>query len=310
MTESWSEFVFPVPAAGIELVASELHALGCSGLNVEEKQLDTFIPPDPDRDLPDAYMVKVYFPADRDPEETACRIRDSLEMLQPFVPGLVAVAPGYRRLEQQDWASGWKQFFHAERFGEHLVVRPSWEEYTGKPGDVVVELDPGMAFGTGSHETTRLCLRELARLYDRGEGRGTVLDVGTGSGILAIAAAALGAARVTAVDIEAEAVRVASENAELNGVGDRIDISQRDLAELAGGFEIVVANILAEENVRLAEKLVDKLAPGGHLLLSGILLDREPFVREGFAAFDLSGPEVTVENEWCCLHYTRGDGNG
>ena len=173
------------------------------------------------------------------------------------------------------------------RVGPRLVTNPPWEAFTPQAGDAVVTLDPGMAFGTGTHGTTRLCLEALAGLFEGAAPPRRVLDVGTGSGILAIAAAALGAEEVLACDIDAEACRTARENVAANGVADRVEVTDRPLEELTGGFDVVLANILAEENIRLAELLVSRLAPGGTLILSGIREEKEALVSAAFGRFGL-----------------------
>jgi len=304
MQKHWLELSVTIPAALAELAADELCADGCLGVNVEERELDTFVLPDPDADAPEAYRVRLYYPPVDDVEGLRRQIREQLAALPPLVPGWVPELPTVHTVAQQDWAEGWKQHFSATRFGQRLVVRPTWEDGEDAAGDLVVRLDPGMAFGTGSHETTRLCLQALAELYDVAP-RPRLLDVGTGSGILAIAAVKLGAETVIANDIDPEACTVARENAALNGVDDLIAISETPLEEIGGAFDVVIANILAEENVRLAAHLCARVAPGGSLLLSGILREKEQLVRDGFAASGLIGPVVTYDADWCCLHYRR-----
>jgi ribosomal protein L11 methyltransferase len=169
----------------------------------------------------------------------------------------------------------------------------------------VVNLDPGMAFGTGAHGTTRLCLETLAELFAGSDPPHRVLDVGTGSGILAIAAAALGAQRVLACDIDPEACQTARENVLLNGVAQRVEITDKPLAQLEGDFQVVLANILAEENVRLADELTRRVAAGGHLVLSGILREKEDLVAAGFASLPLRGPIISRQDDWSCLHYRK-----
>lgn len=305
MKSSWFELHLTVPASGIDLVCNELSELGCDGVTVEERPLDTFIPPDPDEPVSESYRIKAYFHTNEDPEALRRKIRDRMAWLADLVPGLAARLPELRTVRQEDWAEGWKQHFGLLRIGRRLVVKPTWEPYEPRDGETIVNLDPGMAFGTGTHGTTRLCLEALARTFDGPQPPHRVLDVGTGSGILAIAAAALGADRVLACDIEEEACRVAAENAAANGVDSRLEITFRPLSELEDGFELVLANILAEENIRLAQDLVRRLAPGGVLILSGILREKESLVSDAFAPFDLQGPEITRQGEWVCLTYRR-----
>ena len=306
MNETWVEMRLRIPAAGVELVGNELSELGCAGLTVEERQLDTFVAPDPEATAPEVYTVKAYFPATGDIEALRRRVHESLVWLSSFVPGLEAVLPEVVPVGQEDWAEGWKQHFGAVRIGRRLVVKPTWEEFAASAGDVVVTLDPGMAFGTGTHGTTRLCLEALAALFDGDSPPQRVLDVGTGSGILAIAAAALGARRVLACDIDAEACRIADENAALNGVDDLVEVTPEPLDALAGEYDLVLANILAEENIRLAADLVGRVAPGGALILSGILQEKEDLVTAAFAAFPLCGPQISRREEWSCLLYRKG----
>jgi ribosomal protein L11 methyltransferase len=305
MEKTWVEMRIRVPAAAVELLGDALNELGCEGLTVEERRLDTFVPPDPDEPTAPELVVRAYFPAPGDVERLRREVRDRLEWLSGFVGGLVPALPDVEQVRQEDWAEGWKQHFQAVRIGRRLVVKPTWEAFAAGPDDVVVELDPGMAFGTGTHGTTRLCLEALAALFDGPAPPRAVLDVGTGSGILAIAAAALGAERVLACDIDPEACRVAAENARHNKVADRIEVSDRRLEELPGGFDLVLANILAEENIRLAPALVGRMAAGASLILSGILQSREAAVAAAFASHPLAPPVITRSEEWSCLHYRR-----
>ncbi|MCP3176438.1 50S ribosomal protein L11 methyltransferase [Desulfuromonas sp. KJ2020] len=306
MKKTWLEIRIPVPAAGIDLVCGELMELGCEGITVEERPLDTFVPPDPDEILAEEQVIKAYFPAGEDTSSLCRAIQERLEELRPFVPGLVAALPAAFPVRTEDWAQNWKQHFQAVRIGRRLVIKPTWEDFNPEPDDVIVQLDPGMAFGTGTHGTTRLCLEALAALFEGEHPPRRVLDVGTGSGILAIAAAALGADRVLACDIEEEACRTARANAELNGVEERIEVTGEPLEGLEGGFDLVLANILAEENIRLASELISRLNSGGALILSGILQEKEPAVVEAFAAYPLSSPHITHLEEWSCLLYHKG----
>ena len=299
MDEKWLEIIIRTPSEAAEIVGSELAELGCEGITVEERRLDTFVPPDPD-EAPAEYLLRAYFMED-DPEALCVRVRERLEAFSAsFKTQVLEVRP----VGEEDWAQGWKQHFSAVRFGR-LVVKPSWEDVPLCGEDAVVNLDPGMAFGTGTHATTRLCLEALAGFFATPEPPRRILDVGTGSGILAIAGAALGAERVLACDIEEEACRTARENAERNGVGEIVEVTAAPLGELEGGFDAVLANILAEENARLAHELSERLAPGGALILSGILREKEALVTEAFAALPLAGPEIRRQEEWSCLIYRK-----
>ena len=305
MTEFWQEVHIRAAAAIADQVCHEMAELGCVGTTVEERTLDTFIPPDPDEILSDTYLLKAYFPAQDHSADLKQRILERLAWLSELFPEQAPCLEAVLEIRNEDWAENWKQHFGLQHIGR-LVVRPTWEAYRPEAGEAVVVLDPGMAFGTGSHATTRLCLEALADLFQQPPFPDRVLDVGTGSGILAVAAAALGATRVLACDIEATACSVAREYALANVVAERIEITLSPVVELPGQYQVVLANILAEENCRLAEQLVAHLAPGGSLVLSGILQEKEAMVIKAFAPFALDGPQVRRGEEWSCLVYRKG----
>lgn len=201
------------------------------------------------------------------------------------------------QLATADWAEEWKKHFHVEQVSERLVIRPSWEPYVPREGERVITLDPGMCFGTGRHGTTRACLRFLDRLQRRFPAA-AVLDMGCGSGILAIAAAALGFPRVTGLDNDPAAVGTARENAALNRV--RCDFRQADATAPAGELraEIVVANILADVLTAAAQPLCASVTPGGHLILSGILTPQYGAVRDTFVALGFEQEDSITLDEW------------
>jgi len=299
MTKSWLEIVLKAPAEAADLVCDRLEACGSCGVTVAEAELDTFVPPDPDALFVGTLTLRAYFPAQPVPELLA-RLRAELSSFPEVV-----MEGECAEVRNEDWAENWKQHFPPVRIGRRLVVRPSWEAFPLEPGDVDVLLDPGMAFGTGTHGTTRLCLEAVADCFEEAVPPRRVLDVGTGSGILAIAAARLGAEEVLACDIEEDVCRVARENVAQNGVHDLVEVTLDPLEELPGGYDLVLANILAEENVRLAEELVQRLNPGGTLVLSGILQEKEAFVAQAFATFFHEPPVIRHRDEWSCLVYRQ-----
>jgi len=214
-----------------------------------------------------------------------------------------------RTVGEEDWAESWKEHFHVERFGERIVIVPSWRSYEPRDGDVVIELDPGMAFGTGQHETTRMCLEALERVVRRGA---RVLDVGCGSGILAIAAAKLGAGEVLAVDVDADCVRVTGENARANDVTRVVRAGEGSVGDawpfeaLAAGFDVIVANIIARVIIEAAPALVAALAPQGRLIVSGIIAEREAATVAALAAAGARIDAVRAMGEWRCIEAVRG----
>jgi len=303
MSEFWLEIRIRVPGDEVDLVCARLEACGSCGVTVAEAALDTFVPPDPDELFGGVQELRAYFPG-QPAEQLFERLRAELADL----PRVLVEQDTVTEVRNADWAESWKQHFTALRIGRRLVIRPSWEERTAEPGVVEVVLDPGMAFGTGTHGTTRLCLEALAAAFESDSPPRRVLDVGTGSGILAIAAARLGADHVLACDIDDEVCRVASENVAANGVDRLVEVTRMPLETLPQGYDLVVANILAEENVRLASELVRRLSPGGRLILSGILREKENYVIEGFRSHFPGPPRVSHEDEWSCLVYLQGGG--
>jgi ribosomal protein L11 methyltransferase len=194
------------------------------------------------------------------------------------------------------WRDAYKQFFKVTRLGQRLVIRPSWEPFEANPGDVVVTVDPGRAFGTGTHESTRLLMTQLDRLVQGGE---QVLDVGCGTGILAICALKLGAKQAYCIDVDPDAVEVTRENAASNQVSERVQASTEPVEQVTETYPLVLANIQATVLIPLAEAIAARVAPGGSLLLSGILVGQEDEVRAAYPAFTLEA--APVEGEWVAL---------
>ncbi|MCL2213526.1 MAG: 50S ribosomal protein L11 methyltransferase [Oscillospiraceae bacterium] len=216
----------------------------------------------------------------------------------------LAVAVTHDSVNQADWADEWKKFFQPTRIGERLMIVPSWEEeFAPAEGDVVVRIDPGMAFGTGTHESTRLALLLLERHMQVGMD---MLDIGTGSGILAIAAAKLGAGRVVGCDIDPQAVKAAAGNARANGESG-IHFTTADLTEgTQGQFGLVCANIVADILIRLAPDLPRYVLPGGRVIFSGIIAEREGEVTAAMTAQGFRLADRAEENAWVGLVFEKG----
>lgn len=245
--------------------------------------------------------VKFYLPDNVQGAETYRQICAALETLRGENPevalGRLSVETG--QVSEEDWSTAWKKYYHPTKVGEQLVVVPCWEQYRAAPGEVVVTLDPGMAFGTGTHETTRLCMRLLEGCVTR---ETALLDIGTGSGILAITALLLGAKSAVGVDIDELATKVAGENAGLNGVADRLTLLCGDLTEqVTGSFDVVCANIVADVIIRLSGDVTRFMKPGGILLCSGIIDERCGEVEAALTEAGLTIEEVLTENGWAAI---------
>lgn len=296
------ELTASVAAADADAASALLRTLSDGGAWVETRFTQPDLESDaiPDHDAP--VLVHVYMRG-ADAEANA-----SLGRMALTTAGIDAQVT-VRRVVEEDWAEAWKEHFHVERFGARIVVVPSWRSYDPARGDVILTLDPGMAFGTGQHETTRMCLEAIERAVCPGV---CVLDVGCGSGILSLAAAKLGAREVVALDIDEMCVRVATENARANGVDGTITVAQGSASDLwpfdrarSGKFDVVVANIIARVIVELAPTLVAALASEGRLIVSGVIEEREQEVRAAIEAAGGRVESVRAMGDWRCIEAVR-----
>ena len=313
---TWLELSVAADIEAVEAVSEIFSRVASGGTSVEPAfdLRDEGLGVTVDQDRP--AIVRAYLPA-RDTAAARSAVeatRRALGHLQAF--GLRPIGELETRLVQEaDWAEAWKAHFPVLRVGRRIVIRPTWRRHRRRPGDVVLALDPGMAFGTGLHPTTRLCLIALEAVADAGalasggapDGRATVLDAGTGSGILAIAAGLLGAGALVGVDPDPIAVEVATANLRRNGLARRSRIRIGSVPTGGGPFDVVLANLIASLLVTLASDLRDELRPGGTLVASGIFVDREPEVREAFAAVGLAVTGRLTEGDWVALVATRPD---
>jgi len=219
--------------------------------------------------------------------------------------GYVPEKPAVTLLADQDWATSWQQYFKPFEIVPGLVIKPSWEPYQPEPGQHVIEMDPGMAFGTGQHASTRMALA-LIKKSMQGARATLALDVGTGTGILAMAAALFGAERVVAIDNDPDAVRVAQENIEKNGLAEKIETSATPVERLQGAFQLVSANIVHDVLVEMAGTLATLTAPGGHLVLAGILSgEQEENIVGVYLGLGLQPLDRLYQEEWVALQFMK-----
>ncbi len=213
-----------------------------------------------------------------------------------------------RQVAEEDWAEAWKAHFKPLKLTSRLVIRPPWEEYDAQPGETVIIIYPGMAFGTGRHASTRLCLQALEQVWDQGLPSSAspwqVLDVGTGTGILALAAARLGA-EVVAIDLDPEAVAAALENVRLNNLMDRVWVEGTPLTSLRQRFGLILANITAPDLLQLAEALTARLLHEGILIISGFLADDAPTLTTRYQALGLHQTGFLTHEDWGALIFRR-----
>jgi ribosomal protein L11 methyltransferase len=297
----WREYTVLCDQAAVETIAAIFHQLESNGVAVEEARymLDNpALEPWAVKDIPSDYSgrefwaVKGYFPNDMDVEPS---LRKRLE--EAAVDFTYPAALLVDTLADSAWQDAWRQYYHARRIGERLVIKPTWEDYPVSGDEVIVEIDPGMAFGTGLHASTRFCLQLLEC---RAAGRNRALDCGSGSGILAIAAAKLGVRRVLAVDLDEEAVQVSRDNAAANRLSQQITVKEANGISVLRDetFDLILANLTADILLPLISAAQGALETGGCLIGSGVLASRWETVRRSLWDHGFTIGAMLEEEEW------------
>jgi len=301
----WAEITVRTTQEATEAVADLFTEAGAAGVIIDDPQLvEQYrgkgvwdycdLPVSPDRDV----RVTSYLPVITGWEDQLAELRRKVSLLPAFLdtgPGEIT----WRLVEEEDWANGWKKYYHPLRIGEKLVIKPSWEDYTPAPQELVIELDPGMAFGTGTHATTTLCMEAMEHYIKPGM---SLIDVGTGSGVLAITAAKLGASPVLAVELDPMAVRVATENVRANHVAAQVEIRQGDLLQsVSQAADVVVANIVADVIIGMVPAVSAVLKPHGLFIASGIIDERLEDVKTAIGGAGLFAVGVRQRDGWASI---------
>ncbi len=249
-------------------------------------------------------IIKAYFDGNKHKENLENLINEKLR----FISQYLNVGKGFSgmcEVDDEDWANAWKKYYKPFRLTEHIVVKPSWEDFDAKDKDIVIEIDPGMAFGTGTHETTKMCAVLVDKYVNKGD---IVMDIGCGTGILSIIAAKLGASRVAAVDIDETAVRVAKENCRVNGVDGVVDAFKgtiRDIKDIKA--DLIVANIIADVIIDMAKDLSACLKPDGVFITSGIIKERKQQVIDEYQKRGFHLVELMEDGEWVAMVFKCQD---
>lgn len=316
----WHELTISATEEAQEMISNFLHEMGAGGVSIEEsgtlnKPRDTSLGQWyelPLNDIPEGQaVIKGYFAEDTDMDELLEALKPRVEQLKEFDidPGEVAYTTAV--VDDEDWATAWKQYFKPIRVSETLTIKPTWEEYEAGPGEKIIELDPGMAFGTGTHPTTALCLQTLESFVRGGE---EMIDVGTGSGILAIGACRLGVKSVLALDLDPIAVSSATENVRLNDLSEQVEVRLSDLLgvlredndaadasrslRVSVPVDLVVANILAEIILLFIDDVYESLKPGGTYIASGIWKNKEEDVEAGLVRSGFEIVDKRRDEDW------------
>jgi ribosomal protein L11 methyltransferase len=295
----WLKVELSAPAEMIDALANFMTENGAQGAFQESLE------PQAPGDFPEPSALetlKAFLPFD-------VRLEQRLGALQVYIDSLAEIFPDLARpafrtevIRDPDWGEAWKKYFKPLRVSRNIVIKPTWERFSPSGRDIVIEIDPGMAFGTGQHASTRMCLDAIEEilLRDRSVEKWRVLDVGTGTGILGIASAKLDAERVLCVDIDKKAVEIARENVLVNQVEDRVEVLNRDAAALSETFHLIVANLTAKIHLKLRGHFNRLLAPGGYLVISGIVEQNRPDIEAHFLNGVFSLHRLITEKEWVC----------
>ena len=280
----WLEITIDVDPAAREAVSAFLMDMGCDGVVSETFE--------------DAVM-KAYLPKEAGLEKIREHLETFLGDLAELFPEIPVPVLAIKEIANQDWGTSWRSFFYLEKITDNLMILPAWESMPEPVECHVIRIDPGTAFGTGKHETTRMCLKAIEESVPPKPW--TMLDVGTGSGILSVYGAILGAGEITAIDIDPEAVRWAEKNIELNEIPVKIYLSTTPLEEIDRTYDIVAANLIKNTILELNPLFAKVLAPDGVLILSGILKGQVDLIVEDLLAYGLKKIDEVTMGEWACL---------
>ncbi|SEM30130.1 [LSU ribosomal protein L11P]-lysine N-methyltransferase [Mesobacillus persicus] len=305
----WSEIGILTTNEAVEPISNILHEAGASGVVIEdpldlvkerEDQFGEIYQLNPEDYPEEGVIVKAYLPVNSFLGETVDEIKLAINQLSAYNIDLGENKVSLNEVHEEEWATAWKKYYNPVKISEKFTIVPTWEEYTPVSSDeLIIELDPGMAFGTGTHPTTVLCIQALERTVKSGD---RIVDVGTGSGVLSIAAAKLGAEKVEALDLDEVAVHVARENAELNKVQDVVDIRQNNLLEgVEGEKDIVVANILAEVILRFVDDAKKIVKKDGYFISSGIIEQKKDVVKDAILKAGFTIEETIVMEDWVAI---------
>lgn len=305
----WSEISILTTNEAVEPISNILHEAGASGVVIEdplelekerEDQFGEIYQLNPDDYPEEGVIVKAYLSVNSFLGETVDEIKEAINNLIIYNIDIGLNKVSISEVNEEEWATAWKKYYNPVKISEKFTIVPTWEDYTPVNTDeLIIELDPGMAFGTGTHPTTVMCIQALERTVQPGD---RVVDVGTGSGVLSIAAAKLGAGKVEAMDLDDVAVQVAKLNLKLNKVHDVATISQNNLLDgVAEGADIVVANILAEVILRFADDAGKVVKNGGYFITSGIIQQKKEVVKDAMINAGFEIEEIIAMEDWVAI---------
>ena len=297
----WLELCVDVPPEFVEPISHIFYKYGYGGVSIESPA--DFNPDEGEvAPVPETFSVRTYIPKDDSTDERRANIEIGVKLINHLHP----IEPlKETEIKDEDWETNWKQYFHPIRVGRKLVICPTWQEHASLRDDVIIFLDPGMAFGTGHHPTTRMCMELLEDTIVGGE---KIIDLGCGSGILSVTAVKLGALSSIGFEIESNASKVAKENCVLNGVDESVEVFNSTLPDYRyseGDFDLALANISAKVIIELADHLTKGLRSGGKLILSGVLENALEDVRGVFEPLGVVFEKVMTDSDWTAVLATK-----
>jgi len=301
--EKWIEITVLTPPELVDALSNFLGELGADGVFQEAEIKESFT----NLKAPAREEIKAWLPWSRNVKERTTRIEAYIDSLSALFPRMEKPRFSTKTIIDPDWAEQWKKYFKPLRVSNNIIIKPTWERYSPAGRDIVIDIDPGMAFGTGQHASTTMCIMAIEDILLKDSGREgyDVLDVGTGTGILAICAAKLGARAVTGIDIDPKAVEIAGKNIVINGVEDRVEILNRDIALCTGSFDLIVANLISGALINLHSHLISLTKPGGYIIASGITERDAKDVEKIFCNRETVLHETRSEDEWVCYTFKK-----
>jgi ribosomal protein L11 methyltransferase len=307
--EKWLKIEISAPSELMDALGNFLTETGAQGVFQESSAPQHTIGDFPEPVIEE--ILKAYFPQDIRSEKRTVAVQKYIDSLSEIFPEFEKPSFTTEIICDPDWGEQWKKYFKPIRVSNNIIVKPTWERYTPSSRDIVIEIDPGMAFGTGQHESTRMCMEAIEDIMmkDRSIKEWKVLDVGCGTGILGITAAKIGAQDVICVDIDKKAVEIAGENAAINNVESSLRISNKNVATINEPRNLIIANLTAKLLLTLRPHLVELLLPEGYMIISGIIELDAKNIEEHFSVDPLTLYKVITEKEWVCYVLRKNAAN-